>query len=148
MNAFFDKRLAVLERAWLEPRKPRIIIVRGGFPPDDDDEQPPPIMSFNDDRPSITPTPKPRRTPSSGSGRAHTVHPQPQEGINFSRPSYRPVRSQAWSQRAGESVDDFYGRVLAEAGEVPFIVFYGLAEQGDLQPAYRDDPPGWSDAEV
>jgi hypothetical protein len=29
--------------------------------------------------------------------------------------------------------------VLAEAGEAPFIVFYGLADQGDPPPIYRSE---------
>jgi hypothetical protein len=126
-NAFLSKRIAVLQREWLEPLKPHIILVRGGFPP----KQP-------------TPSPK-QPTPS---GHAHTVHPALYDDLGqlFSRPMLQQKpRRQAWSQRPGESVREFWRRVLTEANEAPWIIFYGLDDQLPPKPAYSDDPPGWSD---
>jgi hypothetical protein len=42
-------------------------------------------------------------------------------------------------QAEGESAERFYDRVLAEAGEAPFVVFGGLQDQGELPPIYRSE---------
>jgi hypothetical protein len=61
-------------------------------------------------------------------GTAHTVNP------------HNPDRaSLSFVQGPSESVEQFRARVLAEAGDVPFIVFGGLEDRGDPPPIYRSE---------
>jgi hypothetical protein len=100
MNAFLDKRIAVLERRLLASREPLVITIRGGL----DSERTATAFS----------TSNPDRDLSSG--------------YTSSASAGRSCSNRTWSQGPSESGERFRRRVLSEAGEVEFVVFSSLTD--------------------
>jgi hypothetical protein len=144
MNAFLDKRIAVLERELLESREPTIVIIRGALPADQQPAIAQTVDPIADDSTSDSgcPLTPPADRPIADGLRSPTAtHGATATGRYGTRrsPPTTARRSLSFVQAAGESAERFYDRVLAEAGEAPFVVFGGLQDQGELPPIYRSE---------
>jgi hypothetical protein len=129
MNAFLSKRIAVLERELLESREPTVVVIRGALPADQQ-----PAIAQTVEQPNDSDSDDPSGCPLTDSDSASPTPP-----TSSRAPPLRTRRGLAFVQAPAESAERFYDRVLSEAGEAPFIVFGGLADQGEQPPIYRSE---------